>query len=183
MSSEVKLLKNSTEELADIVITSTLGKVQIVATAKGVCRMEFAERVRRLKPGKTDASTADKAAAKRHVERAAKQIQEYFAGRRSEFDLALDLRGTELQLRFWKLLVEIPFGKTLTYGELARRAGLKDGARAAGGACGSNPVWLVVPCHRVVGSTGSLQGYGGGLWRKKALLDLEQGKQQLFPTR
>lgn len=145
--------------------------------------MEFAERVRRLKPARAAASPADIDAAKRHVARAAKQIQEYFAGRRSEFDLALDLRGTELQLRFWNLLLEIPFGKTLTYGELARKAGLKDGARAAGGACGSNPVWLVVPCHRVVGSTGSLQGYGGGLWRKKALLDLEQGKQQLFPTR
>jgi methylated-DNA-[protein]-cysteine S-methyltransferase len=173
--------KKTAEELAETVISTPLGKVQIVASARGLSRMEFAERIRTLEGGGS-ATEADRAAARRHIERAATQIREYFEGRRKEFDLPLDLHGTTMQQRVWKRLLEVPFGQTLTYGELAKRAGSPKAARAAGAACGANPVWLVVPCHRIVGSTGNLQGYGGGLWRKKALLEHEQGISPLFKT-
>jgi methylated-DNA-[protein]-cysteine S-methyltransferase len=106
-------------------------------------------------------------------------VREYFAGKRREFELPLDLHGTEQQLRVWKMLLAIPYGKTLTYGDLARRLGNVHAARAVGGACGSNPVWLVVPCHRVVGHNGSLTGYGGGIERKRALLEHESGQHRL----
>ena len=110
--------------------------------------------------------------------KAARQIEEYFAGRRKSFDVPLDLGGRPHQQKVWKGLLEIPFGQTLTYGDLARHVGTPRAARAVGHACGSNPVWLIVPCHRVIGSDGSLHGYGGGLWRKEKLLEHEGARHQ-----
>jgi methylated-DNA-[protein]-cysteine S-methyltransferase len=101
------------------------------------------------------------------------QLGEYFAGERTTFDLALDPRGTPFELRVWRALLEIPYGTTTTYGELARALGTPRGARAVGLANGRNPLAIVVPCHRVIGSDGGLTGYGGGLDRKQALLALE----------
>ena len=101
------------------------------------------------------------------------QLDEYFAGERRAFDLELDLRGTELQLDVWRGLLEIPYGTTLSYSELARRAGRPDVVRAVGAAVGQTPVPIVVPCHRVIGKDGTLTGYGGGLHRKQTLLELE----------
>lgn len=104
---------------------------------------------------------------------ARQQLTEYFAGQRREFDLPLAPAGTDFQSRVWALLREIPYGETVTYGELARRLGNPKSARAVGMACNRNPIAIVVPCHRVVGSTGSLTGYAGGLDAKAFLLKLE----------
>jgi methylated-DNA-[protein]-cysteine S-methyltransferase len=101
------------------------------------------------------------------------QLAEYFAGRRRSFDLALDPAGTPFQLRVWEELLGIPYGETITYAELARRAGRPTAPRAAGHANGRNPIPVIVPCHRVVGADGSLTGYGGGLESKRFLLELE----------
>jgi methylated-DNA-[protein]-cysteine S-methyltransferase len=111
-------------------------------------------------------------------EEARGQLDEYFAGRRLAFDLPLAMAGTPFQVRVWRALLEIPYGETTTYGELARQVrpgGGWQAARAVGAANGRNPIAVVVPCHRVVGADGSLTGYGGGLERKRFLLDLEAG--------
>ena len=101
------------------------------------------------------------------------QLAEYFAGKRTEFALRVAPRGSEFQQRVWREISRVPFGETISYAELARRAGAPGQARAAGAATGRNPVSLVVPCHRIVGSDGSLTGYAGGLERKRELLELE----------
>ncbi len=105
---------------------------------------------------------------------AARQLGAYFAGELTTFDLPLDLEGTGFQRTVWAGLQQIPYGQTTSYGELARRIGQPTASRAVGLANGRNPVSIVVPCHRVVGSNGSLTGYGGGLPRKQFLLALEQ---------
>lgn len=105
---------------------------------------------------------------------AKRQIEEYFAGVRREFDLPLALEGTEFQRRVWAELRRIPFGETISYGELAARIGKPTASRAVGAANGRNPAPVVVPCHRVIGSDGRLTGFGGGLPTKQALLDLER---------
>jgi methylated-DNA-[protein]-cysteine S-methyltransferase len=103
-----------------------------------------------------------------------RQLQAYFQGELKSFDLPLSLEGTDFQLRVWHSLCEIPYGQTISYGQLACRVGNPKAARAVGLANGSNPIPIVVPCHRVIGSNGSLVGYGGGLANKKALLSLEK---------
>jgi len=103
------------------------------------------------------------------------QLGEYFDGSRKEFDLPLSLRGTPFQKTVWAALLEIPYGETISYGRLADRIGRPTASRAVGLANGKNPVGIIVPCHRVVGSTGDLTGYGGGLDRKQRLLAFECG--------
>jgi methylated-DNA-[protein]-cysteine S-methyltransferase len=103
------------------------------------------------------------------------QLEAYFSGGLTAFDVPVVLRGTVFQRRVWAALQEIPFGVTTTYGELAASIGAPTASRAVGLANGRNPVSIVVPCHRVVGANGSLTGYGGGMARKRALLDLESG--------
>lgn len=104
------------------------------------------------------------------------QLEEYFAGARTVFDLPLDAGGSSFQAAVWAALGEIPYGETRSYGQIAARLGLVPGAsRAVGLANGQNPISIVVPCHRVIGADGSLTGYGGGLDRKRLLLDLERG--------
>jgi methylated-DNA-[protein]-cysteine S-methyltransferase len=105
---------------------------------------------------------------------AAGQLEAYFAGRLTSFDLPLDPAGTEFQRLVWAALREIPYGQTVTYGQLAAALGRPAASRAVGLANGRNPISIIVPCHRVIGSDGSLTGYGGGLDRKRLLLDLEQ---------
>ena len=104
---------------------------------------------------------------------ASKQLVEYFAGKRRDFDIPLDVEGTEFQMKVWAALCTIPFGRTASYGDIARQIGNPKAVRAVGLANGRNPVSIVVPCHRVIGADGTLTGYGGGLDRKKILLDLE----------
>jgi methylated-DNA-[protein]-cysteine S-methyltransferase len=106
---------------------------------------------------------------------AAAQLGEYFAGRRRDFDLALAMGGTPFQRRVWEELRAIPYGDTISYGELARRIGRPSAVRAVGGANRRNPIAVIVPCHRVIGADGTLTGFGGGIDRKRALLDLEAG--------
>ena len=106
--------------------------------------------------------------------RAVAQLAEYFAGVRTDFDLPLAPSGTDFQLRVWQALREIPYARTATYGELAARVGNVNASRAVGLANGRNPISIVVPCHRVIGANGKLVGYGGGLERKRLLLDLER---------
>jgi len=101
---------------------------------------------------------------------AVRQLEEYFAGKRRDFDLPLRLNGTEFQQRVWRALTEIPYGETWSYGELATRIGNPNASRAVGLANGRNPISILVPCHRVIGADGSLTGYGGGLQRKQWLL-------------
>lgn len=103
-----------------------------------------------------------------------RQLRAYFAGELREFNLPLSLEGTEFQLRVWHSLCAIPYGETISYGQLACRVGNPKAARAVGLANGSNPIPIIVPCHRVIGTNGSLVGYGGGLSNKKALLFLEK---------
>jgi len=101
---------------------------------------------------------------------ALRQLREYFAGRRRTFDLKLDPRGTAFQKRVWDELLKISFGRTKSYGKIAASLGLSRAVRAVGAANGKNPISIIIPCHRVVGRTGGLVGYGGGLWRKQWLL-------------
>ena len=107
------------------------------------------------------------------------QIGEYFARRRTRFELPLNLKGPAFHRRVWAALCEIPYGQTTSYGQLAVDLGIPGSARAVGTANGANPIAIVVPCHRVIGADGKLVGYGGGLARKQALLDLENGNVQL----
>lgn len=107
------------------------------------------------------------------------QFQEYFRGDRKEFEGKLHLVGTDFQLKVWHALLDIPFGKTLEYGELATQLGDKNAQRAVGHAAGQNPIWVIVPCHRLIGKDGSLTGYAGGLEMKMRLLDLENQQTEL----
>ena len=107
------------------------------------------------------------------VSLAARQLGEYFGGIRREFDLPLDLRGTDFQVSVWKALLKIPYGETRSYGQIALELGKAAAVRAVGAANGANPIAIVVPCHRVIGARGALTGYGGGLDRKRFLLELE----------
>lgn len=110
----------------------------------------------------------------------AAQLAEYFRGERTSFDFPMEAEGTEFQKLVWKELCEIPYGATISYGELARRIGNPAASRAVGAANGQNPISIVVPCHRVIGANGKLTGYGGGLPNKERLLELERGTPALF---
>lgn len=110
------------------------------------------------------------------------QLQDYFDGKRTDFTFKLNPKGTEFQQKVWKGLLEIPFGKTMSYLELSKKLGDVKAIRAVASANGKNPLWIVIPCHRVIGTDGSLTGYAGGLWRKKWLLEHESptNQQSLF---
>ena len=105
--------------------------------------------------------------------RAAAELREYFSGERTRFDIALAPIGTVFQRAIWSVIAEVPFGETISYAELARRCGRAGAVRAAGAATGRNTITVIRPCHRIMGSSGALTGYAGGLERKRALLDLE----------
>jgi methylated-DNA-[protein]-cysteine S-methyltransferase len=109
-----------------------------------------------------------------------KELAEYFAGTRKRFEVALDPSGTPFQHAVWNAISGVGYGETISYGELAQRAGAAGRARAVGAATGRNPIGVIVPCHRIVGADGSLTGYAGGLERKRALLALEAGELQLY---
>ena len=106
------------------------------------------------------------------------QLNEYFEGKRTNFDFPINPQGTDFQKRVWDSLLEIPYGKTMTYMEQAIKLGDIKAIRAVASANGKNPLWIVVPCHRVIGTNGSLTGYAGGIWRKKWLLDHENPVKQ-----
>jgi methylated-DNA-[protein]-cysteine S-methyltransferase len=116
------------------------------------------------------------------LQEAVTQLNDYFEGKRTHFDFELNPKGTEFQQKVWKGLLEIPFGKTCSYMDLSKNLGDVKAIRAVASANGKNPLWIVVPCHRVIGTDGSLTGYAGGLWRKKWLLEHENPttQQSLF---
>lgn len=106
------------------------------------------------------------------------QLADYFSGKRTIFDLKLNPQGTDFQKRVWDELLNVPFGRTMSYLDLSRRLGDEKAIRAVAAANGKNPIWLIIPCHRIIGSDGSLTGYAGGLWRKKWLIEFEKGGLQ-----
>jgi len=112
------------------------------------------------------------------LKEAVNQLQDYFNGKRTHFDFKLNPQGTEFQQKVWHTLQEIPFGKTVSYMDITKKLGDVKAIRAVASANGKNPLWIVVPCHRVIGTDGSLTGYAGGLWRKKWLLEHENPSTQ-----
>jgi methylated-DNA-[protein]-cysteine S-methyltransferase len=145
---------------------SPIGLIKIVTDEKGISSLIF---------------TDDKGMESQGMESLlVKQLDEYFTGKRKTFDFPLDLKGTDFQKKVWNELITIPFGKTITYKELSLRLGNLKAIRAVGAANGANPVSIIVPCHRVIGSDGSLTGYAGGLWRKKWLLEHESSLMKLL---
>jgi methylated-DNA-[protein]-cysteine S-methyltransferase len=156
-------------------IESPLGRLMLTANDKALTGLYM---LPSRKSGSTDGWIEGTTA--RPLAVAIRQIAEYFAGERQKFELPLALDGTPFQTRVWRELMEIPFGRTWSYAELARRIGKPGASRAVGLANGSNPISIIVPCHRVIGSDGSLTGYGGGLERKRWLLEHEgsAGRQQ-----
>lgn len=140
---------------------SPIGLIEIKVTAGAIISLEFVEEVReeeRLAP---------------IVEEAIRQLSAYFDGTRRDFDLPISPQGTDFQRLVWQHLLDIPFGQIISYQDLAKAIGKPEAIRAVGAANGQNPISIVVPCHRVLGSDGSLTGYGGGLWRKEWLLKHE----------
>jgi AraC family transcriptional regulator of adaptative response/methylated-DNA-[protein]-cysteine methyltransferase len=158
-------------------VLTPLGPMMAGATGKGICLLEFTDRrmletqFKRLKkrlraellPGKSP-----------YFEVLQRELQEYFEGTRKEFEVPLELVGTDFQKLVWRTLLEIPHGRTRSYKEQAQAVGRPEAVRAVAKANGDNPISIIVPCHRVIGSNGELTGYGGGLWRKQYLLNLEQ---------
>lgn len=112
------------------------------------------------------------------LQEAVRQLQEYFESKRTDFTFKLNPKGTEFQQKVWKSLLEIPYGKTVSYMDQTKKLGDIKAIRAVASANGKNPLWIVVPCHRVIGTNGSLTGYAGGIWRKKWLLEHENPTQQ-----
>ena len=148
------------------VVASPVGPLTLIAGAAGLRQVVFGAE-------QPPAAADGDGEAMRILDQTQRQLAAYFAGERRRFDLPLDPRGTPFQLAAWRSLAEIPYGKTITYGEQARRLGRPGAARAVGAANGRNPLPIVVPCHRVVGADGRLVGFGGGLAAKRYLLDLE----------
>jgi len=145
---------------------SPYGDIVIESDGKAITGIKTKSKT---KPGgKKEASTLTNVAAK--------QLEEYFSGKRKRFDLPLNPVGTDFQCSVWKALQDIPYGKTKTYKEIAKAIGNTKACRAVGMANNKNPIWIVIPCHRVIGADGSLTGYGGGINMKKRLLELEKGK-------
>lgn len=154
---------------------SPLGYLTVALSPQGICRLSFpnespSEMVAALKAIFPQATMKENPGVAEEVFR---QLNEYFAGKRCIFDLPLDLRGTPFQLHVWQALRAIPYGTTCSYGDIARTIGRPRAARAVGRAIGSNPVGIIIPCHRVIGSRGDLRGFGGGLDIKEKLLRLE----------
>jgi methylated-DNA-[protein]-cysteine S-methyltransferase len=148
-------------------ISTPIGKLLLAADARGLREVWFETGKHRKEPDPSWQRSAAKVAFAR------KQLEEYFAGERQNFDLPLHPIGTEFQTNVWLTLADIPYGTTISYAELARRIGQPLAVRAVGAANGRNPIPIILPCHRVIGSDGSLTGFGGGLPTKRFLLGME----------
>jgi methylated-DNA-[protein]-cysteine S-methyltransferase len=151
-------------------IPTPVGSLRLMASHKGLCAVLF-------HGGRSNRVYFDGLLEQNDdhplLKKAERQLAEYFSGKRKEFNLPLDMRGTIFQIKVWRELQKIPFGETISYGEQARRIGDFKKARAVGMANGRNPLPIVVPCHRVIGTSGALTGFGGGLPIKEHLLNLE----------
>lgn len=149
-----------------VYINSPLGITKIVGNENGITEISVGEE-------NTISTEIPKI-----LQQAVFQLNEYFNGNRTVFKLKLNPNGTEFQQKVWQELLQIPYGKTISYLELSKKLGDVKAIRAVASANGKNPLWIVVPCHRVIGSDGSLTGYAGGLWRKQWLLEHERGEKQ-----
>jgi methylated-DNA-[protein]-cysteine S-methyltransferase len=158
-------------------IESPLGKLLLVSDGQALTRLAMSPRPNDVPEDarRDPAALADVAA----------QLDAYFGGELTEFDVPLAPRGSEFQLRVWNALLEIPYGETASYGEIAAAVGRPDAVRAVGSTNGRNPIAVIIPCHRVIGADGSLVGYGGGLDRKRLLLELEaeHAAPRLWPAK
>lgn len=155
---------------------SPLGEVLIVADEAGLTGLHFVDQQHFPK----DTADWQLRPAQPVLVAARRQLEEYFAGQRRHFELPLAPRGTAFQREVWQALTAIPYGATTSYGALAASLGRPSASRAVGAANGRNPLGIIVPCHRVIGSAGALTGYAGGLERKQALLALERGERRLL---
>ncbi len=151
--------------------TSPVGRLLLVGSAKGLQALQFQDGAHPL------AIQPMWQRAREPFRTVLEQLKEYFGGSRTRFQVKLDLQGTPFQSEVWKAIQRIPYGRTVSYGEIAKQVGRPNASRAVGAANGQNPVSIIVPCHRVIGSNGKLVGYGGGLTIKTALLALEQSRQ------
>jgi AraC family transcriptional regulator of adaptative response/methylated-DNA-[protein]-cysteine methyltransferase len=170
----------------DCIVTSLyqskLGPMIIGATSKGICLLEFSDRRMLEYQLKTLRKRFDAAiipGTNKHIEQIKNELDEYFKGSLKKFRTPMVYPGTDFQQKVWNELQNIPYGKTISYIELAERVGIKNASRAVGTANGMNRIAIAIPCHRVVNKNGQLGGYGGGLYRKKWLLDLERGSSAL----
>ena len=154
-----------------VVLDTTLGPITVVATGGAVTGLYFEKHIRRPAAGSLGSRVA--MSEDRVLMEAGQQLLEYLDGERRTFDLPLDAAGDDFQKSVWAIIDRIPFGRTSTHGKIADELGDRGLAQKVGQAVGTNPLCVFVPCHRVVGSTGALTGYAGGLGKKRALLDLE----------
>ena len=162
-------------------LESPVGRLELAATERGVCLLEFGDRrslptemaLLKKKIGGVVPGTNE------HIESMADELAQYFAGRLTHFATPLEIVGTPFQRRVWAELCRIPYSRTVSYAEVARRVGRPGAVRAVGRANGTNRIAIAIPCHRVVGADGKLCGYGGGLWRKQFLLDVESSSELL----
>lgn len=153
------------EQIFEAYYNSPLGVIKITADSKGITKIDFTNKKKIDKQSEISNEI---------LLECIKQLDEYFQNKRQKFELKLNLHGTDFQKKVWRELLKIPFGKTSSYGEIARRIKNPKAIRAVGQAVGKNPISIVIPCHRIIGSDGSLTGYAGGLWRKEWLLKLER---------
>ncbi|MFJ8076696.1 methylated-DNA--[protein]-cysteine S-methyltransferase [Streptomyces sp. NPDC096176] len=169
---------NTTTSRRHTVVDSPYGALTLVATDGVLCGLYMTDQ--RHRPAEENFGDRDEAP----FGEAIHQLEAYFARELTEFDLPLHFAGTPFQRSVWDRLRQIPYGETRTYGELAEELGNRGASRAVGLANGKNPIGIIVPCHRVIGSSGSLVGYGGGLDRKQRLLGFERGEcdDALFPA-
>ncbi|MCB1031781.1 MAG: methylated-DNA--[protein]-cysteine S-methyltransferase [Acidimicrobiales bacterium] len=161
-------------ELRYRVVESPVGELVLTGTEEFLSGLWFSGPDQ--SPAPIDAMVEDPTAFQTVVD----QLGEYFDGQRESFEVNLAPEGTEFQLRVWRALRDIPYGETCSYGDIAKAVGVPKGSRAVGLANGRNPISIIVPCHRVIGADGSLTGYGGGMDRKKFLLDLESSQQSML---
>jgi len=161
-------------------LDSPVGVLVAGATERGLCLLEFRDReILETQIARVRARVGPvESGSHPLLDQVKRELEEYFSGRRRAFSVPLVYPGTPFQSMVWNALRKIPFGATISYEELAHRVGSPSGQRAAGHANGQNPIAIIIPCHRVINKDGKLGGYGGGLWRKRILLDLERDSQR-----
>ena len=167
------LVRTAAKRYVSKTMDSPIGRLKLVATNEGLAAVLFEND----RPGRVFVESGGEDTTHPVLLEAEHELEEYFAGRRTAFNVALDVSGTPFQRKVWSALLTIPFGETRSYGQIARQIGSPTAARAVGAANGKNPVAIVAPCHRVVGASGELTGFAGGLAAKARLLSLEGARR------
>ena len=165
------------EQITYRIVDSSVGNLVIGVTSKGCCLVEFEDRMKlsKIKQVLRNKFNAEFIEGKNNMlDQIELELKQYFKGNLQEFTIPLDIRGSPFQGKVWQELLKIPYGKTKSYSEIARSVNNPRAVRAVGKANGENHIAILIPCHRVIQHNGKLAGYGGGIWRKRALLDLEK---------